>query len=91
MLPYLIGIGELQRQASSVIKKIDGMHGGEGFIVSHNEPKAVLMSLRRYQMLTLLEEAKHLAENEILQLVEDGDKEFAAGKTRKAASLKDLL
>lgn len=50
----VIGIGELQREASSVIKRVS-THGGEGFIVSHNEPRAVLLSLERYETLTALE------------------------------------
>lgn len=58
-IPYVIGIGQLQREASSVIKEVSLKHE-EGFIVSHNEPQAVLMSLKRYTRLKALEEAKRL-------------------------------
>lgn len=89
-IPYIIGIGELQREASSVIKKIDLNHE-EGFIVSHNEPKAVLMSLKRYERLKALEEAKRFEEDEILSMVAEGNREYEAGKTTKAKSLKELF
>ena len=89
-VPYIIGIGELQRGASIIIKKID-LEKEEGFIVSHNEPKAVLMSLKRYERLKALEEAKRFEEDEILNLVAEGNKEYEAGKTMKAKSLRELL
>lgn len=89
-IPYIIGIGELQRKASEIIKHVDSKHE-EGFIVSHNQPKAVLMSLKRYQQLKLLEEAKRLEEEEVLAIVTAGDAEYEAGKTQKLKSLKDLL
>lgn len=89
-LPYLIGIGELQRQASSVIKKVDAMRG-EGFIVSHNEPRAVLMSLQRYEILRLLEENRRMEEADVLAIVEAGDDEFSTGKTNKSMILKDYI
>lgn len=89
-VPYLIGIGEFQRQAASVIKTLTDKHG-EGFIISHNEPKAVLLSLDRYAKLKALEEAKRIEENEVLSVRDEGDREFELGKTRKARSLKDFL
>ena len=89
-IPYIIGMGELQRQATTVIRAVDSKHG-EGFIVSHNQPKAVLMSLKRYQRLKILEEAKRMEEDEILALVRGGDEEYERGKTVGIKSLKGLL
>ncbi len=89
-IPYIIGIGELQRKTAELIKQVDSKHE-EGFIVSHNQPRAVLMSLKRYQQLKILEEAKKLEEEEILAMVKSGDAEYESGKTRKLRSLKDLL
>lgn len=88
-IPYLIGIGELQRQASSVIQEVEDKE--EGFIVSHNEPQAVLLSLKRYAALKALEEAKRLEEDDVLALVAKGDEEFETGKMPKIKSLKELL
>lgn len=89
-IPYIVGIGQLQRQASSVIKALDHKYE-EGFIVSHNEPQAVILSLKRYQELKDLEKAKSLEEDEVLALVRLGDEEYARGETRKVKSLKELL
>lgn len=89
-VPYIIGIGELQRQASSIIKEVDSRHE-EGFIVSHNEPQAVLMSLKRYTQLKALEEARGMEENEVLAIVQAGDREYEKGETKKLKSLKELL
>ena len=89
-VPYIIGIGELQRQAATVFKKLSSKHG-EGFVVSHNEPKAVLMTLERYEKLSRLEQAKRLEEHEVLALIAEGDHEFETGKTRTAKSLKEFV
>jgi len=89
-IPYLIGVGDLQRKASSVIREITDKHG-EGFVVSHNEPQAVLISLKRYEALKALEDAKYTEEEDILKNIQAGDEEFAMGKTKKAKSLKDFL
>jgi prevent-host-death family protein len=89
-IPYIIGIGELQRKASEVIKKLDSLNR-EGFIVSHNEPKAVLMSLKRYEKLKLFEEARRVEEEEVLALVKGGDREYERGETKKLKSLKELI
>ena len=89
-VPYIIGIGELQRRASSVIREV-ATHHEEGVIVSHNQPQAVLVSLKRYARLQALEEAKRLEEDEILALVAKGDEEFETGKTIKSKSLRHLL
>lgn len=89
-IPYIIGIGELQRQAASVIKTVDLKHS-EGFIVSHNEPQAVLMSLKRYAQLKALEEVKRLEEDEVLEIVNRGDEEFEKSETNKLKSLRELF
>jgi prevent-host-death family protein len=89
-IPYLIGVGDLQRRASAVIREVAEKHG-EGFVVSHNEPQAVLVSLKRYETLKALEEAKRVEEEDILGIIQAGDEEFDSGKTKKARSLKEFL
>lgn len=89
-VPYMIGIGELQRKASSVVKEIDSRKE-EGFIVSHNQPKAVIMSLKRYQKLKAFEEARRAEEDEVLSIVKQGDREYEEGKTKKARSLGQFI
>jgi len=88
-IPYIIGIGELQRKAADIIKSVESEQ--EGFIVSHNQPQAVLMSLKRYQQLKSLEEAKKLEEGEVLAIVRAGDLEFEKGQTKRLKNLKELL
>lgn len=88
-IPFIIGVGELQRGLSQILRSIDKEE--EGIIVSHNQPKAVLMTLKRYEKLKNLEEAVRREEEEVLALVKEGDKEFEAGKTASPRSLKALL
>lgn len=88
-VPELIGMGQLQRETTQTIRKV-AREGQEAFIVSHNKPQAVLMSLERYKILKALEEAKAREEVEILAIVAQGDEEFAQGKTVTKASMKDL-
>ncbi|OGQ04329.1 MAG: hypothetical protein A3F82_10350 [Deltaproteobacteria bacterium RIFCSPLOWO2_12_FULL_44_12] len=89
-VPLLIGIGEVQRGLSQILRRLDEEEG-DGFIVSHNEPKAVLMSLKRYEKLKHLEEARSNEEEEVLAVVKQGDEEYELGKTKTAKSLKALL
>lgn len=81
---------QLQRELKSIVEDLN-VEGREGFIVSHNEPRAVLMSLKRYEELRVLEEARFKEEEEVLEIVAKGEKEFAEGKTRSSKSLKSLL
>ena len=53
--PRLIGSGELQRNAATIIKRV-AREDQESFIVTHNKPQAVMMNLRRYRQLKALEE-----------------------------------
>lgn len=88
-VPFIIGIGQVQRELTPILREIEEKK--EGFIVSHNEPKAVLMSLKRYEQLKGMEEARAKEEEEILDIVSRGDKEFTEGKTITTKSLKTLL
>ncbi len=88
-IPYIIGVGQLQRQLAVVIKMIHNHQ--EGLIVSHNEPQAVMMSLERYQNLISLEQKRHDEEEDVLAVVRAGDVEYKTGKTLRAKSLRDLL
>lgn len=85
----MIGVGEMQRGLSHFLNLLETEE--EGFIVSHNEPKAVLMSLKRYEQLKFLERARLEEEEEVLRIVEEGEVEFEKGKTKTAKSLKSLL
>lgn len=78
----------MQRGLTQILREID--EEKEGFIVSHNEPKAVLMSLNRYEQLKNLEEAKLAEEEEVLEMVAQGDKEYEEKKTVTAKSLKNF-
>lgn len=89
VIPNIIGVGQLQRQVATVIKLIQDRE--EAFIVSHNEPQAVMMSLARYQELMNLEEKRRDEEDDILNVVRAGDLEYKTGKTVKIRSLKSLL
>jgi len=54
-IPKLIGAGELQRRAATILKTIS-QSDQEGFIVTHNVPTAVIMSIGRYAKLKALED-----------------------------------
>ena len=88
-IPYLIGMGELQRHAADIIRRLHSRHK-EGFVVSHNEPQAVLMSLNRYEQLTAHEEARKKEEDEVLAIIQESDEAYRQGKTKILKSLKDL-
>ncbi|MBI4365232.1 MAG: hypothetical protein HY543_00260 [Deltaproteobacteria bacterium] len=89
LIPELIGIGQLQRETTQTVRKI-AQKNEEAFIVSHNKPQAVLISLSRYQTLKTLEEAKAREEAEVAAIIAQGDEEFTTGKTIRKHSLKDL-
>lgn len=57
--PHLIGAGELQRNASTIIQEIS-KSDTESFIVTHNEPKIVIMSIHRYEKLKALEDLEFI-------------------------------
>lgn len=90
VVPELIGIGQLQRATTQTIRKVS-QGKEEAFIVSHNKPQAVLLSLTRYEELKGLEEAKAREEEEVLAVVAGGDEEFEQGKTVTKRSLRELL
>lgn len=89
-IPFIIGIAQIQRGLGHILHELDE-EVQEGFIVSHNEPKAVLMSLKRYEQLRSFEEAKLKEEEDVLAIVEEGDRAYEEGKTRTAKSMKALL
>ncbi len=86
-VPKTVGIGKLQRQASSVLKKVK-KSGDDYFVFSRNEPQVVIINLWRYEQLM-----KH--EEEILpsaaESFKQGWKEAMEGKTMPIDTLwKDL-
>ena len=86
----MIGVGKLQRQISVIISSFSE-DPEESFVVSNNQPKAVLMGLERYEELRCLEAAREKEELEVLAVVEKGDQEFKMGRTVKSKSLKELM
>lgn len=55
LIPHLIGSGELQRNAASIIQNV-AKSDQESFVVTRNEPKVVIMSIKRYEKLKALED-----------------------------------
>ncbi len=88
--PQIYGIAEFQKQGSALIKKVMGQKK-ESFIVSHNKPQVVIMSLKRYDELRKIEEDYLKEEDDVLQVVSRGDEEFLLGKTIKVKSMKSFL
>lgn len=86
----MIGIGEFQKNASSLLKRLQGSQR-EGLIVSHNKPQAIIMSLDRYEELKRFEENCRAEEEEVLGIVQQGNEEFKSDKTFRAKSLKAFL
>ncbi|MBI5135515.1 hypothetical protein HZA86_04775 [Candidatus Uhrbacteria bacterium] len=89
-IPRIIGMAKLQRQTKTVVRDLD-RYGGEYILSVREKPAAVIMGLDRYEALRTLEEMKHHEEDEILDIVAQGNQEYAARKTVKAASLSQLL
>lgn len=58
-VPTLIGAGELQRNASTILREVEASEQ-ESFVVSHNEPKVVIMSIKRYEELKALEDLEFI-------------------------------
>ncbi len=53
--PNIIGAGQLQRNAATILRKI-AQSEKESFVVTHNKPQIVVMSIARYEELKSLEE-----------------------------------
>lgn len=52
--PHLIGAGELQRNAATILKEV-ALSEKESFVVTRNIPQVVIMSLKRYEQLKAIE------------------------------------
>lgn len=57
--PHLIGSGDLQRNAATIIKEVASREE-ESFIVTRNEPQVVIMSIQRYEELKALEDLEFI-------------------------------
>ena len=53
--PNIIGAGELHRKAATVLRQV-AASDRESFVVTHNEPRVVIMSIPRYETLRALED-----------------------------------
>mgnify|MGYP001576820565 CR=1 FL=1 len=89
-IPNIIGIGALQRKASEVIEKIE-KSGEEGFVASHNKIRVVIINLSQYKEFTAFREATKKEEDEILEIVAQGNREYKEGTTIKKKTLKELM
>lgn len=58
-VPSLIGAGELQRNAATILKEVEASEK-ESFVVTHNEPRVVIMSIKRYEKLKALEDLEFI-------------------------------
>ena len=58
-IPNIIGSGELQKNAATVIKKISNSNE-ESFVVTNNKPKVVIMSIIRYKELKAFEDLEFI-------------------------------
>jgi len=79
----------LQRETKSVVRELD-RNGDECILSVREKPAAVLMSLSRYEALRTLEEMQRNEEDEILDVVANGNREYRDGKTVKVASMAKL-
>ena len=88
-IPRIIGMAKLQRQTKNVVRELD-RSGGEYILSVRENPRAVIMSLSRYEALRSLEEMKHQEESDVLRVVEEGDHEYHHRKTVRASSVAKL-
>jgi len=87
VIPKLIGAGELQRRAAAILKNIS-QSDQEGFIVTHNIPTAVIMSIGRYSKLKALEDLEFIPHRQTSP--RHIRKSFAKTKLYSKAFLDDL-
>lgn len=57
--PNIIGAGELQRNAATILRRVSQSER-ESFVVTHNKPSVVIMSVARYEGLKALEELEFI-------------------------------
>ena len=57
--PNIIGAGALARNVATILRKVAGSDQ-ESFVVTHNKPKVVIMSVARYEELKALEELEFI-------------------------------
>lgn len=82
-------MAKLQRETRTVVRELDRADG-EYFLSVRENPLAVLMSLSRYEALRSLEERFRHEEDEMLRVVQEGDREYKNRETIRARSLKEL-
>lgn len=58
-VPNIIGAGELQRNAATIIREVSKSEE-ESFVVTRNEPQIVIMSIHRYEKLKALEDLEFI-------------------------------
>lgn len=58
-IPTIIGAGELQRKTATVLKRV-ASDEQESFVVTHNVPQIVMMSIERYTQLKALEDIEFI-------------------------------
>lgn len=89
VIPETVSITDMQRRAPDVLR---GLSRGRGtkVIMSRNKPTGVLMSPATYEAITKeLRHARELAE--VRQIIDEGEKEYKAGKTIRARSLLEAM
>ena len=57
--PNIIGAGELQRNVATILRNV-AQSEQESFVVTHNKPNVVIMSVARYEELKALEELEFI-------------------------------
>ncbi|EKD56560.1 MAG: hypothetical protein ACD_58C00147G0006 [uncultured bacterium] len=85
-LPTTASVREVQRNYKKLFDQVNKTKEPL-FLLSNNKPKVVVLDFQVFQDMA---KEKELTEDEALEIIAEGDKEYQEGKTTILASLKDL-
>ncbi len=82
-----ISVSQLRQNVARILKQVQA-NGEPCVVVSRSRPVAVLLSPDAYEAMA--RRLRELEEAELLRVVEEGEREFRAGKARRLRSLRNL-
>lgn len=85
-LPATASVREVQRNYKKLFDQVNKTKEPL-FLLSNNKPKVVVLDFKVFQDMA---KEKELTEDEALEIIAEGDKEYKEGKLKVLASLKDL-
>lgn len=85
-LPATASVREVQRNYKKLFDYVNKTKEPL-FLLSNNKPKVVVLDIKVFEAMA---KEKELTEEEALEIIAQGDKEYQEGRTEILTSLKDL-